>query len=316
MRDDTKIMLLRRALEQNPRSAKFTLALANLVADNDGYDEYARLFRQAYTIDPMASLLDLGSAGIAVDQASKLRSKAEALLERNVCYSAVIAALAISSASLGDDKTVEGLIDYNRFFSVTSNVVPREFDERRFFATLASEIRGKLEFYDSPDDKSIRKAWRHNDILNSDGAACRALAREIRARVEQYISGLAAATNHPFLASIPAKFDIAGWAVVSGSGGHHKSHIHPRAWASGVYYVVRPDISRQADAHRGWLRVGPPPLDGVSSSAGWPTRMIAPEPGTLVLMPGYFFHDTDPMDIDQERICIAFDVEPVEPAAI
>jgi hypothetical protein len=40
--------------------------------------------------------------------------------------------------------------------------------------------------------------------------------------------------------------------------------------------------------------------------------MVAPEPGTLVLMPGYFYHETRPMGIDQERICIAFDVSPIE----
>jgi hypothetical protein len=32
-------------------------------------------------------------------------------------------------------------------------------------------------------------------------------------------------------------------------------------------------------------------------------------------MPGYFFHDTTPMGVDEERICVAFDVVPVELAA-
>ncbi len=314
MRDDTKITLLRRALEHQPRSAKFMFSLADLLADNGGYDEYARLFRQACKIDPKAQpLLDLRSPAAVADRAPRLRNKAEALVERGVCYSSVIAALAISSASLGDKETVQRLIDYDRFFSVTANVVPQEFDERRFFATLANEIKSNLEFYDTRDGKSIQKAWRHNNVLHSDGPACRAIAQEIRARVGRYISGLVADTSHPFLASVPAKFNIEGWAVISGGEGHHKPHIHPRAWASGVYYVVRPAISRDANGHRGWLRVGPPPpLDGISSSAGWSTRMIAPEPGTLVLMPAYFFHDTEPLDIEQERICIAFDVEPVE----
>jgi Putative 2OG-Fe(II) oxygenase len=40
--------------------------------------------------------------------------------------------------------------------------------------------------------------------------------------------------------------------------------------------------------------------------------MIAPEPGTLVLMPAYFYHDPSPIGVDQERICIAFDVVPTE----
>ena len=72
------------------------------------------------------------------------------------------------------------------------------------------------------------------------------------------------------------------------------------------------NLAREANSDRGWLRVGPPSEHRISGASGWQTRMVAPEPGTLVLMPGYFFHDTSPMGVDQERICIAFDVTPRE----
>jgi hypothetical protein len=97
---------------------------------------------------------------------------------------------------------------------------------------------------------------------------------------------------------------------VSGSKGHHVAHIHPKAWLSGVYYVVRPEISRER-GDRGWLRIGAPQgLDATQS--GWQQRMVEPEPGHLVLMPGYFYHGTEPLRVDQARICIAFDVMPLE----
>jgi len=31
-------------------------------------------------------------------------------------------------------------------------------------------------------------------------------------------------------------------------------------------------------------------------------------------MPAYFYHDTRPLGVDQERICVAFDVRPIEAA--
>jgi hypothetical protein len=84
------------------------------------------------------------------------------------------------------------------------------------------------------------------------------------------------------------------------------------AWMSGAYYIVRPDISRAAGTTCGWLRVGPP--DGLKPprNEGWSERMVEPEPGNLVLMPGYFHHSTQPMAVNQERVCIAFDVIPAE----
>jgi hypothetical protein len=43
---------------------------------------------------------------------------------------------------------------------------------------------------------------------------------------------------------------------------------------------------------------------------GWGERWVEPKPGTLVLMPGYFFHGTSPMRVDENRVCVAFDVVP------
>ena len=76
-------------------------------------------------------------------------------------------------------------------------------------------------------------------------------------------------------------------------------------------------MSRDAASRCGWLEVGAPEeLYGVSTADGWEARTIEPEPGRLVLMPGYFFHATHPMGVDEERICIAFDVMPVELAGV
>jgi len=304
---DAKIALLRRAIERSPQSAKRMFELADLLAERGELDEYARIFRSAYRLNPMDQRLLMFSP----HEARTMRNKAQALLERGVNYSAVLAALAISSAILGDRDTVERLVDYGRFFSLLSRVCPKEISDVDFFAALAAEAKSRLQFYEAPD-AAIRHAWRYNAVLKSDGPACRALAREIRTQVNHYIANLPSEMGHPFMASRPAEFRIGAWAVVSGGESHHRPHIHPRAWASGVYYVVRPDVSREANSDRGWLRVGPPEEYGISSSDGWQTRMVAPEPGTLVLMPGYFFHDTSPMGVEQERICIAFDVVPVE----
>jgi hypothetical protein len=88
--------------------------------------------------------------------------------------------------------------------------------------------------------------------------------------------------------------------------------MHPSAWLSGVYYVVCPNVARAPGSRRGWLLIEPPAQHGVSAGMGWRARTVAPEPGTLVLMPSYFFHGTRPMKVDEERICIAFDVLPAE----
>ena len=40
--------------------------------------------------------------------------------------------------------------------------------------------------------------------------------------------------------------------------------------------------------------------------------MIEPARGSFILMPAYFFHQTEPMGVDEERICIAFETQHAE----
>jgi hypothetical protein len=44
----------------------------------------------------------------------------------------------------------------------------------------------------------------------------------------------------------------------------------------------------------------------------WKLRLIEPVPGSLVVMPAYFWHHTKPMGVDQERICVAFEIQASE----
>jgi hypothetical protein len=173
---------------------------------------------------------------------------------------------------------------------------------------LAAEIRSDLHFQEAPHGRAIRHAWRFDGLHRSQNAAVRSLLAALRRKVSDYIAVLPRDRAHPFVASAPRDFEIGGWAVVSGRESHHRAHLHPRAWATGVYYVVQPAVSRASQT--GWLRVGPP-AEFVGDDA-WETRMIEPAEGSFVLMPGYFWHETEPMGVDQERICVAFEVRTPE----
>ncbi|MDO9411959.1 MAG: putative 2OG-Fe(II) oxygenase [Pseudolabrys sp.] len=306
---EARYALARQAVAAQPDSPELLFALAEALAARGDHDEYARVFRQAYLRWPS---MQPGIADVrTVDEAIALRDATAALIARGVRYAPVLAANAFANGVLGDKAAVSSLTDYDRFFRVVTNAVPHDFAGVDFFGQLGREVKDGLKFYDSPGERAIRQAWRNNRIMESPLPACRAFAAEIHRQVARYIAALPASDDHPFIASCPAAYKIGAWAVVSGSEGHHVAHIHPKAWLSGVYYVVRPEISRETHSNKGWLRVGPPErLDAAQS--GWQQRLVEPEPGHLVLMPGYFYHGTEPLGVEQERICIAFDVMPLE----
>jgi len=267
--------------------------------------EFLECFERSYRLDPYSKINQLLPTGAGPEQ---LRQITEALLDRGCAYSAVIGAHARAEAALGRREAVGKLVDYARFYHQGVCDPPAGSTLDVFNQTLAAEIKADLTFY-AEEGRSIRNTWRNDRILRSPAPALTALRSILAREMERYIDALPRDGDHPFIASRPAEYELDGWAVVSTAEGHHQSHIHPRAWATGVYYVSQPEVSRDPVDPRGWLRVGPPPdLDGMDT--GWETRLVEPKAGSFILMPAYFYHSTEPMRVDQERICVAFEVQP------
>ncbi|MEO7688320.1 MAG: putative 2OG-Fe(II) oxygenase [Sphingomonas sp.] len=307
-----KVDLLRRAASQGAPPPPLLFALAAALIETGEVREAADIFRRAYQLQPWACpLLSVGKNPTRAE-VDTLRDHATALLGQGVAYSSVIAGLAVAEAHSDHPDVVKHLVDYGRFFRSEIMPAPGGQDQAAFTATLAAEIKIDLEYHDRPANRAIRHAWRRSVIERSSGLAATSWFKSVRSRIDAYIAALPHDRNHPFLSSRPADYRIGAWAVVSNGDSFHKPHMHPSAWLSGVYYVVCPKVSRLHGSRRGWLKLGPPGKYGVSTDQGWGERMIAPEPGTLVLMPSYFFHGTEPMGVDEERICIAFDVLPAE----
>jgi Putative 2OG-Fe(II) oxygenase len=289
--------------------------LLSLAADfwrADQPDEFAECFRRAYLLEPVEGIKLARLLG-AETSPRQWRDLARTLVDRGVCYAPVLGLLAQAEAALGETGAVRRLMDYDRLFHQGTCGAPPGLTEAEFHRALADEIRAKLKFYEAPR-LAIRRGWRHNDVLSARTPALQALSRLLKREIDRYIASLPDDPTHPFIASRPSEIDIGSWAVVSGRETHHLAHVHPRAWATGVYYVVQPEVSQRHDAQLGWLRVGPPgdrlaTGSDAASPDGWETRMIAPTPGSFVLMPAYFYHETEPMGVDQERICIAFEAQ-------
>ncbi|HEY5279869.1 MAG TPA: putative 2OG-Fe(II) oxygenase [Pseudolabrys sp.] len=308
-----RLSLLQQAVMNQPCSAKLLYKLAAEYAERGDDDAYANAFRRAYRIRPSLSLLRQIGTPPNRSSAEVVRRRATALALRGVSYAPVLAALAVAEAVLGNSEAARSLVDYERFFRCQA--LSDALADSGFNARLAEETRTKLKYLDVVTSNAIRKGWRHDDVLDLPLPATRALKAMLQTLIEDYMAALGADNGHPFVAARPHAFKIGSWAVVSNGDSHLVPHIHAHAWLTGVYYVVRPPVSRTRGSTRGWLRVGAPAAYGIGPERGWDERFVAPEPGTVALMPGYFFHNTRPIEVDEERICIAFDVEPAELAA-
>lgn len=306
---DPRLAALAHAIEGRPDAAALFYELAESHWRQGDADGYAHFFRRAFLLEPISHIgQPAGIAGYDRASAPALRARAHALVAGGAAFTPAIAALAVTAAQLGRGDEAQRLMDHATLLRTGRIAPPDGVALEAFNAAVAGEIRTNLRYYGEPGGRAIRHAWRFNGLLRENSPHLRRLVGILRKTVADYIAALPRDAGHAFLSQIPDDFEVGGWAVASEGRSHHESHLHPRAWATGVYYVVEPQIARDAARRRGWLTIGPPPeLETVAEDV-WGRRHIAPAAGSFVLMPGYFWHATEPMGVDQERICVAFEV--------
>jgi uncharacterized protein (TIGR02466 family) len=112
---------------------------------------------------------------------------------------------------------------------------------------------------------------------------------------------------HSRAAALHGGFQVVAWANVSHRGNYHRMHNHPGSAWSGCYYVHG---TSDTNSLAGTLELyDPRPFTEMVDVPGKPygqRLVIRPEPGLLILFPGWLYHFVHPVDSDEPRVSIAF----------
>lgn len=140
-----------------------------------------------------------------------------------------------------------------------------------------------------------------------------AIHAAVHALVAAYLSDVKQ-SGHLIAPWLPADFELRSWGVISdGRGGYNAPHTHSGCWTVAVAYLEGEDPRATGRGDQGVLRVGPSE-GGNADCAGWPNLSVAPIPGTVVIMPGFYTHWTMPITDGAGRVSLAFNVIPRLPA--
>ncbi|PHS70298.1 MAG: hypothetical protein COB23_04065 [Methylophaga sp.] len=114
-----------------------------------------------------------------------------------------------------------------------------------------------------------------------------------------------------FVRDFPKNFEFASsWFVKMEQGGHLNSHIHEEGWVSGALYLSLPTDKQHE--HEGSIEVSTHGDDYPKLHDNFPSKAIAPSVGDIIMFPSSVFHRTIPFSSDEERICVAFDLKPMQ----
>ena len=124
-------------------------------------------------------------------------------------------------------------------------------------------------------------------------------------------------TDCELILSFPSELEFtSSWYVKMQQGGHLSPHIHEIGWISGAVYLAMP--TPKENSNEGAFEYGTHGDDypikistRLEKNRDFPIAHIMPKVGDIVLFPSSLFHRTIPFNANEERICIAFDLKPV-----
>jgi tetratricopeptide (TPR) repeat protein len=268
----------------------------HLLAERGRFDEAAAWEEKVAAAAPAdPDLLECRARRARGDPAALLRL-AEAALAADPGASHALYYRAVALALLGRSAEAAAIVDVDRFLARS------RLGDPPLRAGLKAEILANPTLRPDPAGHTTRDGLRTTAFPAPDDKAAPALLGLIRGAVGDYATALEG--DHPFVRARPQRAALTAWGIVLAGRGRQLLHHHPRPWLTGVHYVAAPEGRPPPGAIRigrlpGWAGVAPP----------WPVLEIAPEPGTLLLFPSFFPHETLPTESEAERISVAFDVD-------
>ena len=191
-------------------------------------------------------------------------------------------------------------------FLVKENISDLLLKKNLNYETLIEETDNLVEEFEPRDMTTINGYQTLGNLFNLNSTNVQILKEIISSKVKDYQERFKNETA-PFITNWPENYFLNGWRVKLLTQGKQEFHIHARAWCSGVFYL---NIPKQLNKDEGAIEFGLYGFDYKLKKNKTYTELYMPSKGDLVLFPSALFHRTIPFDSNEERLCIAFDINP------
>lgn len=233
--------------------------------------------------------------------AAAVASEYEALFAAGSINARMIHSYSKALAHLGRTRELAEVMATGKLFR---QVLVGGSDPERSDNSLAAAVdRLLLELEDGTEEQEAVQSVRSMRVLHRiellDHPVAKAIVEQLRTHIAQYLQRWRA-SRHPFARFVPERFRLGVWGLISRGQGHTIPHIHPRGWATGVYFP------RAVPGPGGDLLVRSSDKVGEDPALG--QLRITPKAGLLVLMPSFYKHSTEPLEGAGLRTSVAFDV--------
>jgi uncharacterized protein (TIGR02466 family) len=295
--------IYRRALELEPAPAGTYNNLGLVLQKMARLDEAESALRRAIEIQPRyaAAYSNLAHVLLERGNAQAALAMCNTCLELKPLKADALAYKAIALEELGMRESARDLLDFDTLIQTIHIPTPSGFDSvSEFNRALARQVCAfPTRFSETGTDMGRQT----QELMVEPKGPLAVLQGLIRKAVENY-------AVHPI--DRPTQWQLDAWGtILKGVKMGERTHIHPTAWMSGVYYVATAEVIHATDPHHaGWIEFGRSPSH-IHHTVKPRVRMVRPEEGLLLLFPSYFYHRVLPFNSSGARVSVAFDVKPL-----
>lgn len=284
------------------------------------------VFERAYALDPANpyAVRGHGQALLRSGAAAELADYCAAAMERVGPRSWLIAQYMIALARLGRRAAIEWLLDYDALLGISQHDgFPGFGSLDEFHATLLEELQAlrPVPSGSVPNDV-VRDAtrvrggpWGAVSMFGAEGAPASAALIDVIAK--QQTSFEARLGDCLLRRTRPDRLYSKGAAVISRKQSYVAPHTHACTWMGVLYYAAVPDSIRRGDNGKAGCMEFCPPHHKVALAEGfWPSRLVRPQPGMMVMFPGYAYHEVHATADAGNRTVITVDLHPTSESAV
>ncbi|MEO1046036.1 MAG: putative 2OG-Fe(II) oxygenase [Pseudomonadota bacterium] len=306
--------LLDRPLDDALQS-RVLVELGDILRRRGDYDAASERLLDALAIDPTYSTAIRKYAVIQADTGNfaALLAQSEKLIAKGGRQPRLVASYVTALAALGREDEARAIRGEETLLRQTSLEPPEGFaDLAAFNDRLNDELKRHPSLRYENSLRASSNSWRIDELYMRNGPMVKRLLDRIADMVEDHLRALADLPPHQFFEERrPETARISPWAVLTGAQGHEKWHVHADGWISGVYYSAVPETIVHGTDKAGAIGFGwSERLLGEGASEKLGEKIIHPAPGMLLLFPSWLHHRTWPHGLEEERICISFDIVP------
>ena len=144
------------------------------------------------------------------------------------------------------------------------------------------------------------------NIFNQNNTYMDEIKKIIYSEVENYHSHFKD-SDEGFIKNWPTSFDIFAWFINMKNGGNLRAHIHESGWLSGSIYI---NVPPKSEINSGNLVICTDYDESEIKNEENKKTIINVVTGSLCLFPSSLLHYTIPFKSEEERMVLAFDVNP------